>query len=214
MIRTAVLTAAAMLATPAAATTYSLVNDFGNPVFKYGTVDASNNFTAFASSDCSNIGVTGLCYRGSDTYQVEFQRDANNLVLHPGPNAGENTMLMFTAPKTGLYTFNTTFTRGDSGDGVGIYSFGTGGLTFIGNVDAGSPTFTYAGSQFFTAGQVVGLGVERGGANHSYFNDSTFFSGSISGPVPEPASWALMLGGFGLMGAAMRRRTRVSVVYA
>ena len=27
-------------------------------------------------------------------------------------------------------------------------------------------------------------------------------------PVPEPAAWALMLGGFGLAGAAMRRRGR------
>jgi PEP-CTERM motif len=31
--------------------------------------------------------------------------------------------------------------------------------------------------------------------------------------VPEPASWALMLAGFGLAGAAMRRRTRVAVTY-
>jgi len=28
--------------------------------------------------------------------------------------------------------------------------------------------------------------------------------------APEPASWAMMLGGFGLVGAAMRRRTRVA----
>jgi len=27
-----------------------------------------------------------------------------------------------------------------------------------------------------------------------------------AGPVPEPASWALMVGGFGLVGGAMRRR--------
>ncbi|NNM77638.1 PEPxxWA-CTERM sorting domain-containing protein [Sphingomonas sp. ID1715] len=32
--------------------------------------------------------------------------------------------------------------------------------------------------------------------------------------VPEPASWALMIGGFGLMGAAMRRRVRTSVSFA
>lgn len=33
--------------------------------------------------------------------------------------------------------------------------------------------------------------------------------------VPEPASWALMIGGFGLAGAAMRRRrSRATVVYA
>ena len=31
--------------------------------------------------------------------------------------------------------------------------------------------------------------------------------------VPEPATWSLMIGGFGLLGAAMRRR-RVSVSYA
>jgi hypothetical protein len=32
--------------------------------------------------------------------------------------------------------------------------------------------------------------------------------------VPEPASWALMIAGFGLVGAAMRRRARVRVAYA
>jgi hypothetical protein len=32
--------------------------------------------------------------------------------------------------------------------------------------------------------------------------------------VPEPASWAMLLGGFGLIGAATRRRSRSNVVYA
>ena len=32
-----------------------------------------------------------------------------------------------------------------------------------------------------------------------------------AGAVPEPASWALMLGGFGLVGSAMRSRRRVTV---
>jgi hypothetical protein len=32
--------------------------------------------------------------------------------------------------------------------------------------------------------------------------------------VPEPASWALMIGGFGLVGAAMRRRTSAKVAFA
>ena len=35
-------------------------------------------------------------------------------------------------------------------------------------------------------------------------NDS--FLGSADGAVPEPAIWALMIGGFGLVGSAMRRR--------
>ena len=32
--------------------------------------------------------------------------------------------------------------------------------------------------------------------------------------VPEPATWAMLIAGFGLVGGAMRRRTRTSVSYA
>ncbi len=42
--------------------------------------------------------------------------------------------------------------------------------------------------------------------NGNYFGD-IFLSG-----VPEPMSWALMIGGFGLVGASMRRRQAVSKV--
>lgn len=37
---------------------------------------------------------------------------------------------------------------------------------------------------------------------------------STGDAVPEPASWALMLGGFGLVGAALRRRVPAAVLYA
>lgn len=32
--------------------------------------------------------------------------------------------------------------------------------------------------------------------------------------VPEPAAWAMMVGGFGMLGAAARRRSRATVAYA
>ncbi len=52
----------------------------------------------------------------------------------------------------------------------------------------------------------------------TYFNihTSAFGGGEIRGqlaPIPEPATWAMMLAGFGLAGAALRRR-RVQVRYA
>jgi len=37
---------------------------------------------------------------------------------------------------------------------------------------------------------------------------------AIGGSVPEPASWALMLGGFGLVGGALRSRRRQAVSFA
>ena len=44
------------------------------------------------------------------------------------------------------------------------------------------------------------------------FSDQTTLAYRLDGPagVPEPASWALMIGGFGLAGAALRRRTVVA----
>jgi hypothetical protein len=38
--------------------------------------------------------------------------------------------------------------------------------------------------------------------------------GYVAAGVPEPASWAMMIGGFGLIGAASRRRRSSNVVYA
>ena len=38
------------------------------------------------------------------------------------------------------------------------------------------------------------------------FDNSSNLTINITGGVPEPTTWALMIGGFGMVGAAMRRR--------
>lgn len=42
---------------------------------------------------------------------------------------------------------------------------------------------------------------------------AVFDVGAGAGAVPEPATWALMIGGFGLVAGAMRRRRRTSLAY-
>jgi hypothetical protein len=37
---------------------------------------------------------------------------------------------------------------------------------------------------------------------------------AAAGAVPEPAAWAMMLGGFGLLGGVARRRSRATVTFA
>lgn len=44
-------------------------------------------------------------------------------------------------------------------------------------------------------------------------DNSQFVTASVLA-VPEPAAWALMVGGFALAGAAMRRRSRDKIVFA
>ena len=75
---------------------------------------------------------------------------------------------------------------------------GTG--TVFGSVTVFGPTSAVV-VNFNAAGIAA---INAAGATGSSFT----FGGSIStGAVPEPASWAMMIAGFGLVGATMRRRT-------
>jgi PEP-CTERM motif len=58
------------------------------------------------------------------------------------------------------------------------------------------------------------------GINAVQFSETADRSGLVTigsvaaGGVPEPAAWALMIAGFGLVGSAARRRAKVQVTYA
>jgi hypothetical protein len=65
----------------------------------------------------------------------------------------------------------------------------------------------------------VPLGMPRGNTNYASVGAGNFISiwnnkglqGVTFAAVPEPASWALLITGFGLTGAAMRRRRAVTI---
>jgi hypothetical protein len=114
----------------------------------------------------------------------------------------------FTATATGNFTLNwfdagRDFHGGYDGDqtydvlinGVSIYSGGT----------TSGQAFTQRSSDVFhlSAGQSYTLTFK----GHSASDNTSFIDAiSAEAAVPEPASWAMMLGGFGLVGGALRRR--------
>ena len=52
------------------------------------------------------------------------------------------------------------------------------------------------------------------GGNNDALIDKVSFLSSATSAVPEPGTWAMMIGGFGLVGGALRRRRSVKVALA
>jgi len=137
---------------------------------------------------------------------IMFFLDANNAILNYAD--GFETGFSF------FYTSSTAATV-NVYDGLG----GTGNLLGTLNLTAqhtdncaGDPTGTFCN---WTAVGVAFAGVARsidfgGTANQTGFDNITFGSATPGNAIPEPTTWALMVGGFGLVGGAIRRRvTRV-----
>lgn len=95
-----------------------------------------------------------------------------------------------------------------SGDVIVIPAISTGGVSTSTGIAGNVPLATR--SLFFTAGSAGALKIQFGTGSHD--NVGPLLDNVVLDimPVPEPASWALMIGGFALAGAAMRRRTAVA----
>ena len=137
------------------------------------------------------------------------------LDLHPGPN-GEYSILRFTAPAAGAYSFSSSFSGVDTGptttdvhvllDGAAIAD---GGI----NVNGGGNTASLT-SPFVSLAKGDTLDFAVGYGNGTYFNDSTGLYAtvtSLGAPVPE-ASTTVSLGlllTFGLGARAWKTRRRL-----
>lgn len=114
---------------------------------------------------------------------------------------------------------------------AGLNDDGTGGgfngnlITVGGNDDPFStllPTYEndrerYDLTPYITNGDTsITIRTANASADDNIFLLAGIFSGSasvVSGAVPEPGTWAMMLAGFGIVGGAMRRRRRTSVSF-
>ena len=200
----AILAIAASFALSTAAHATSVIVNFDG-------VPTGDDVNGFYNGGTSSSGATGpnlgVDFTGFTTISGFGETSEPNLAFNSGGPAFANTSFGFTG---------FTFTAGFFAPGtVNVFS-GLGGTgTLLGSLTGvlGNPgaftlqtiTFTGIGRSITLVGNDATLGVD----------DFNFTLAGGGGGVPEPATWAMMLIGFGIVGGAMRgRRARIRVTYA
>lgn len=106
-------------------------------------------------------------------------------------------------------------------------TFNGSAITGLANV-TGSNNLFYLTGPFFVDGNGLGFSTAAGSAVNLFVTTDTAYRVNAGGlstgfvtasasaataAVPEPATWAMMIGGFGVIGAAARRRRRMTVSF-
>jgi len=220
------------VASTASAATYDAFASFDgvgsatDGAFTFGLYDGLT-FTAFDTSGGSTFPATlaytfsGAVYpaavktaTGGSYISNTVTIPADALVLHPGPNpsnGGPFAAIRFVAPIAANYTIVASAVQIDSSINTVAAGFVFRGVGTGFDLSPGSPTslLGYAAVSLntirtFAAGESLTLLIGNAG---NYYSDTTAVNLTLStAAVPEPAAWSLMIGGFGLIGAALRRR--------
>lgn len=223
-------------ASAAHATTYNALADYSaasNPagVWAYGEGTAGTSFTPFVNhftipsfdiwqSSTPSLGAPAVIKNTSATTQASGTAifPANVLDFHPGPNS--DVIIQFTAPDSGLYTYNGLYEILDyvapKGILAEIYLNSTLVLSqFVGGTSANLSTLqpgssmTFGGAVTMTAGDKLSFAANRAG---EFTFDSTGFNVTIThdsvNTVPLPAALPLLVMGLAGLGAASRKQRR------
>lgn len=195
---TAVAAAVALLSAPAAASAASLYFDFDEALSSFTVTSSTPSCPFQPNVNCQLTGTlaptpfASVSIDEGDTYQFNF----GQLFVGPGVGADLNTQVAAT-----LAFLSPDADPASSGANVAY-------ATFLGLVSGGFLTWynpvqqiTAADGSTFTVEFVDLVGVAFGGTTYAPVKITV-----DSVAVPEPATWALMIGGFGLAGAALRRR--------
>ncbi len=178
--------------------------DFNPTIDRVRIVSNTNNNYVYNPNDGSLTGAPTTSALGYAVGDANAGRD-------PGVSAAAYTTSSFGAPGTStqLYVIDTdldVLARQNNNGGV---------LTTVGGlgVDLGSRTsFDIAGNEAFAFNGRSLYSVDlASGALSSLGDAPRQLFGIAVAPVPEPATWAMMIMGFGAVGYSMRRRSTTRV---
>jgi hypothetical protein len=160
------------------------------------------------------------------TYRTDVSVD-NGEVLSAWARPGQygRVYLGFGADASGASSFvlaqNTGQLLFQNNDGyafndVSSTAFTWGSDWYLATITLSGGTVTgrvYGSDGVTLLGSLVASGLDHGvggGVAVRSFNNFSYDTIGLTAGVPEPATWALMIGGFGLAGAALRRRRAIA----
>lgn len=132
--------------------------------------------------------------------------------FHPGPG-NEMSTFRYTAPTTGTYALAFDFQGADvvgTSTDVHIYAGGSDVFSTLINGNENATRKSFSGTVLLNAGQTVDVAV--GYASNSLWYDSTAVRGTVTAPVPEPETYAMLLVGLGMVSFGTRRRQRKTAI--
>lgn len=198
-------------------------------IFFSNGVGFAERFVGQTLTNSSNFDVLGGAPTGGS---LVLQLGAANQNLSVLVNAGTNVLTGLgplgypSADSIGEGAFAALFSSDQSQFGFQLVG-GDGGTAFVSFFRAnGSLIQTIALSGLANTfygfqrdggvNDIRGISIYNNDAGGIGFDNLRFDVPSVGGAVPEPATWAMMMLGFGAMGAALRRRTKakVAVTYA
>ena len=200
----AVATLAALAAMPASAVTFTVTAGNVSPIAGTGN-DFTGDLAAlgFAVKELQNSTVTS----NGGTYKVELLGYENGFTDRFSVDGGATALGNVTWSGFANLFANPTF-LGTSSNAPSGWRFlsAQSGSAVVGNVGFSifGPAGTQAGDVFKT--NTLFIGFNDGGADGDHDDGILKISA-----VPEPASWALMIVGFGMVGVGVRSRKRGAV---
>lgn len=177
--------------------------------------------TTVSFSAASDVGTTVFLDAGS--YEISFlDTPYSGWSFWGGSDAGCN------ASGTGCAAgYTNLFNIASGGDVYQVIKFVTGsvyGYGMYGTLQQAFDAYSAGGlsvkvnSDPYVAVPKLLLNVAPGGASTKFYIQDSYYGDNGNGgvsllltAVPEPASWAMMIGGFGAMGVALRRRRQAAL---
>ena len=225
----AALTVLLSVAASAHAQTYNAVADFSNAnnpngVWSYGdTPTRGGAFSLYDVAASSVVGLEGWSVGGADITTtppyVMHNSTSDPIVyssltlppdllnLHPGPN-GENTVVRWTAPLSGVYTIQGRFQGLDSTTTDVSLLKNSGSELFTGDIDGYGDTQTFGLNVLLNSGDAIDFSVGYGNGDYGF--DSTGLSATITpspSDVPEPGVLTFgIVSALGVCGLLVRKR--------